>query len=170
MTRAGRWPWTRPLVSTVGLVVAYYAVPIGQTGERLGLQMLLVLGAVGALAWAITGQVRRHLRGDPQARLASLATLLVLVVVVFALGYVTLARARPEQIPGLTNRTDGLYFTISTLTTVGFGDVHAEGQLARALVTLQMVFDVVFVAAGAATLSTGLRARRGRPTGSGEGT
>ena len=75
----------------------------------------------------------------------------------FALGYFLLELARPEQIVGLTTRTDALYFTLSTLTTVGFGDVYADGQIARALVSVQMVFDVVFVAAGVALLTGRLR-------------
>ena len=32
------------------------------------------------------------------------------------------------------------------MTTVGYGDVHAEGQLARALVCALIVFNVVVVA------------------------
>ena len=32
------------------------------------------------------------------------------------------------------------------MTTVGYGDVHAEGQLARALVCVLIVFNVVVVA------------------------
>jgi voltage-gated potassium channel len=32
------------------------------------------------------------------------------------------------------------------MTTVGYGDVHAEGQVARALVCAVIVFNVVVVA------------------------
>jgi voltage-gated potassium channel len=59
----------------------------------------------------------------------------------------------------LHTRTDALYFTLSTLTTIGFGDVHAVGQVARVLVIVQMIFDVVFVAAVAATLRGHLSSR-----------
>ncbi len=40
---------------------------------------------------------------------------------------------------------DALYFTMSTIATVGFGDVHATGQVARAVVTLQIFLDLIFV-------------------------
>jgi voltage-gated potassium channel len=46
---------------------------------------------------------------------------------------------------------------MTTMTTVGTGDVHAAGQVARALVLVQMVFNVVFVATIATLLSTRVR-------------
>jgi hypothetical protein len=62
---------------------------------------------------------------------------------------------------GISTRTDALYFTVATLTTVGYGDVHAQGQIARSLVTLQLLFDVVFVGAAVSTLLRSLRLRAG---------
>jgi voltage-gated potassium channel len=85
--------------------------------------------------------------------------LLELVVVVFAVGYYVLDLSAPGQMADLHTRTDALYFTLSTLTTIGFGDVHAVGQLARVLVIIQMVFDVVFVTAVVATLRGRVRTR-----------
>lgn len=46
---------------------------------------------------------------------------------------------------------------MTTLATVGFGDVHATGQLARALVTAQIAFNLVFVGALASVLTTRIR-------------
>lgn len=40
-------------------------------------------------------------------------------------------------------RTDSLYFTVTVFTTVGFGDVTATSAIARGLVTVQMVLDLV---------------------------
>lgn len=59
----------------------------------------------------------------------------------------------------LETRTDSLYFTLQVLTTVGLGDVHAVGQTARAMVTVQMAFDLVFVAAGGSLLASVVRSR-----------
>jgi voltage-gated potassium channel len=55
--------------------------------------------------------------------------------------------------------TDALYFSISTLATVGFGDVHAAGQLARGAVAVQIVFNLVFVGTVAAMISGLMRHR-----------
>jgi voltage-gated potassium channel len=159
--RLRRPAWLRHLLSVVGLLVIYYAVPTGNLGlsGRTALGFLLTLLGIGALGWAITGQVRRQLAMDSEASLQSLIMLLELVVVVFAAGFYLLELSAPGQIAGMDTRTDSLYFTLSTLTTVGFGDVHAVGQVGRVLVIIQMVFNVVFVAAVAATLRVRFRSR-----------
>ena len=59
----------------------------------------------------------------------------------------------------LETRTDSLYFTLQVLSTVGLGDVHAVGQTARALVTLQMAFDLVFIAAAGSVIASSVRSR-----------
>ena len=51
------------------------------------------------------------------------------------------------MLAGLDTRTDALYFTVVTLGTVGYGDVHPVGQAARLIATTQIAFDLVFVAA-----------------------
>ena len=40
------------------------------------------------------------------------------------------------------------------MSTVGYGDVHAEGQVARALVCILIVFNVVVVASLARIYTT----------------
>ncbi len=45
------------------------------------------------------------------------------------------------------------------LTTVGLGDVSAQGQVARTLVMVQMAFDLVFVAAAGSLLAGSIRER-----------
>jgi voltage-gated potassium channel len=160
-SRPHRRGWVRHVLGVVGLLVIYYAVPTGTLGisGRTVLSLVLTLAGVAILAIAITGQVRRQLAMDPEARVQSLVMLLELVVVVFAVGYYVLDLSAPGQMADLHTRTDSLYFTLSTLTTIGFGDVHAVGQMARVLVIIQMVFDVVFVTAVAATLRGRVRTR-----------
>jgi hypothetical protein len=38
-----------------------------------------------------------------------------------------------------------MYFTVTVFTTVGFGDITATSQLARALVTVQMLLDLIVI-------------------------
>ncbi len=82
-----------------------------------------------------------------------------MIVPLFALGYYALEQGDPDQFAEMATKTDALYFTMSTLGTVGFGDVHATGQLARVLVMIQIVFDLVFVAALVSVVTTQIRAR-----------
>lgn len=48
------------------LGVAYYAFPVDPepTAAPTAVALLLTLAAIGAIAWAITGQFRRYMRGD----------------------------------------------------------------------------------------------------------
>jgi hypothetical protein len=86
-------------------------------------------------------------------------------VVVFAFSAYTLERGDPTQFEGLETRLDALYFAAATAATVGFGDVHAVGQGARALVLGQMVFNVVLLGAAVALLSARVRAAAGARAG-----
>jgi voltage-gated potassium channel len=156
--------WLRLAASLGGLLVAYYAVPLTTLASigRTTMGVSITVVAVAALGWAITGEVRRQIAGMASTRTPGLFMLLGLVVFVFAMGYYLLEQTTPGQFAELETRTDALYFTLSTLATVGFGDVHPVGQIARALASIQIVFDVVFVAALAAVLSGQLRSRVGR--------
>lgn len=116
---------------------------------------LVVLGTLMVVA------ARRLAASGPDTRLAGLACLLCLAVSFFSRAYYLLAR-QPGQFAGLHTRTDAVYFTVSTLSTVGYGDVHAAGQLARLAVTAQILFDLVFIATAVAVISGTLRARATR--------
>lgn len=156
-----RSPRLRLLVGVLGMLVAFFAVPVNdaQSTGRLVFAVLLTLAGVAVLAWAIVHQLERQLRSRSED-IHSLLFLLALVAVVFALGFFVLEEHSPGQVRGLSTRTDALYFTISTLTTVGYGDVHAQGQIARFLVTLQLVFDAVFVGAIVSTVVRTIRVTR----------
>ncbi len=142
-------------------MVVHFGVPEPDAPlARAMLGAIITLAGVMLLGFAILHQLRRH-RVDPDAAIHGLVLLLVLVVAVFAGGYVLLERASPGQVAGLDTRLDSLYFTLSVLTSVGFGDVHASGQIARGVVAVQLVFDVVLVAAVAGTLAKRFRERPG---------
>jgi voltage-gated potassium channel len=143
----------------------YYVVPVGRSATTASavLAAVGVLAGAGLLAWLITRQVTEQMRAqDSSVAVHSLLVLLYLVVAIFALGYYVLERGAPGQFAELHTRTDALYFTVATLATVGFGDVHPVGQVSRALVTVQMAFDLVFVGALVAVLSGIVRARTQR--------
>ncbi len=96
--------------------------------------------------------------------------LLCLTVLFFAEAYYLLAQT-PGQLTDLRTKTDALYFTVTTLSTVGYGDVHAAGQLARVAVTLQIVYDLVFIGLAVAVGGQLLRAKAAqRPPRHGEQT
>ena len=154
----------RSALALVGVLVAYYAVPVGelQSSWDVVFAALGLVAGLTAIVYVALRQVKvmaQYRQGDPSVRLDVLVLLLVVVVPLFAVGYYAVEKGDPGQFADLDTKTDALYFTLSTLATVGFGDVHATGQLGRVLVTIQMTFDLVFVAALVTVLSAQLRAR-----------
>ena len=65
----------------------------------------------------------------------------------FALTYYIIQTTDPTQFVDLATRTDAHYYTVITLGTVGYGDVHAAGQLARVISMIQVAFDLVVIGA-----------------------
>jgi voltage-gated potassium channel len=64
--------------------------------------------------------------------------LFVFVFMVTAVVYV----AQSPSNPAISNYVDALYFTVSTLTTTGFGDITLTGSSGRLLAVIIMVFGV----------------------------
>ncbi len=152
----------RRLLHLVALVasilLAYFVVPVeGAVGRETVLRGVVAFLALVALTFVVVRQLGLHL-DDVERRIDGLVGTIVIVVVVFALAYYILNLREPHQIDGMETRIDSLYFTMTTLLTVGFGDIHAAGQLARVMVLVQYVFNVVFVATAASLLSSRVRA------------
>ena len=99
------------------------------------------------VGWTMVKELAHLRRGMASIGAPTLATLLVLLVMSYSLAFYLINLGHPEQFDDLHSRTDALYFTLSTMATVGYGDVHAKGQLARGLVCGLIVFNVSVVAA-----------------------
>ncbi len=157
----------RALAVLILIVVVYFIVPVrDEPATELALRALVSVLLLGVLAAVVVVQVRRAL-ADPDSRVDGLLTVIVMVWTTFALGFFVLDNARPDEVAGLETRLDALYFTASTMLTVGYGDVHAVGQVARGLVVVQLVFDVAFVATAGGVLSSRVRARAARRAANG---
>jgi len=135
-------------LTLVGAVLFYYFVPIGSDDHPVWRWALFVVG-LGTLIFLIVQQLRKQLAAgpDPGVRVHTLITLLYPVVVLFALTYYVIQTTDPTQFTDLKTRTDALYYTVITLGTVGYGDVHAVGQVARVVSMFQVAFDLVVIGA-----------------------
>ena len=145
------------VVAVVFATVVYYLVPVPGQMRESSWAIMFGCGVV-ALGLLITLAIWRLLSAGEQIRVRALVLLLVLTVLFFAWCDDSVARL-PGQFVDLHTKTDALYFTVSTIATVGFGDVHAVGQLARAAVTMQIVFNLVFLGAALAMISGFVRER-----------
>jgi voltage-gated potassium channel len=156
---------TGQAIGTVALIAAasavYFQIPVPGRMRESSWAVMFSLGVV-VLGLLIVLSVGRLLRAGEDARIRGLVLLLTLTVLFFSWADDSVA-ALPNQFTELANKTDALYFNISTLATVGFGDVHPVGELARAAVTLQIVFNLVFLGAAVSLISSFFRRRaRGR--------
>lgn len=151
----------RPLLTGALIVGLYYLVPV-EPGVSTTVMVLRALATVvvGVLiTWLIVHQARQSIRHPGEGSLAGLLTAIVGGVAFFALADYITAISASGQFVGLTTKTDALYFALATLTTVGYGDIHAEGQIARGVVAAQLVFNVVIIATGASVLTRELSSR-----------
>jgi hypothetical protein len=130
---------------TVVLLVAYFAAPVGQESDSLSL-LILVVGLIGFLL-LLTYQVKRILDSPtPQLRaVEALATVVPLVIVTFALVYVAISSADAGGFSEPIDKINGLYFTVTVLSTVGFGDITPRTDGPRIAVTVQMLMDLLIV-------------------------
>src|SRR5690349_16020015 len=121
-----------------GAVLFYYFVPVTNQDHPIWRWAVFIVGLT-LLSLLILRQLMKQLRAgpDPGVRIRSLITLLYPVVALFALAYYIMQTADPTQFESLETRTDALYYTVVTLGTVGYGDVHAVGQLARIISMIQ---------------------------------
>jgi hypothetical protein len=156
----------RGLGTTILLSIVYVVSPL----ERMATIPLwaIVVGGTLILAAVTIYQVRSILgSAQPVARAIEALTLTgPLFLLLFASTYFLMSRADPANfnVPGLT-RLDALYFTITVFTTVGFGDIVASSESARALVMAQMILDLILIGAVIRGFVEAVRfARRQSPT------
>lgn len=130
---------------TAALTVAYFAAPIGQDGDPIGL-ILLGVGLALFAALVVYQVVRIVNSPAPQLRAAeALGTVVPLVIVVFATVYVAMSASDPSAFSEPITKINGLYFTVTVLATVGFGDITGESDAARIAVTVQMLLDLLII-------------------------
>ena len=132
------------LVSTA-IVGAYFVLPLSSDlATDTAVELVLGLTVLAALlAW----QVRAILRSRyPAAQAVSALVVSVpLFLTLFAMTYYLMGEAEPSTFSEPMTRLDSLYFTVTVFATVGFGDITAVSQGARAVTMVQMMGGLVLV-------------------------
>jgi voltage-gated potassium channel len=142
------------------LLTGYFLLPQDQFGpHHPGLSWSVFGVALAALSWLLLIEIRRMLVRPKADRTAvGIMLLVVLSLVIFSSAYLALAHS-PGEFKGLHTRLDALYFTVITVSTVGYGDVAPSGQTARAIVIVQIGYNFVFLTAAASAITTQMRGR-----------
>jgi hypothetical protein len=150
------------LVRVVGIVtvtlLVYFLVPIEGAGATAAAATACV--GIATILTVFARQMSRVGRSRRPALAAVEALVLVfgLFLCFFALLYVSLSASDPGAFTQGVDKVAGVYFTMTILTTVGFGDISAVSDTARITVTVQMVLGVILI--GTAVKALGFSARR----------
>ncbi|CAL9672955.1 potassium channel family protein [Streptomyces sp. enrichment culture] len=152
-------------LSCAALLGAYAVLPLSAGTSlpellRLVVAVVVVAAVVARQVWAVLRSGRPVLRA-----VRALCVSVLFLLVVFAALYVKLSAGDPRAFTHPLTRIDALYFTVSVFATVGFGDLAAMTQLARLVVTVQMLLDLVVLGVVIRVLSGAARRSlvRGRP-------
>jgi len=131
--------------TVAAVVVIYYLLPLDRASSSVAVA-ILVTGLVVFIALAAF-HVRAILRSShPELRgIEALAIDVPLFLLLFAATYVVLAANSASNFGEHLSHTDGLYFTVTVFSTVGFGDITAKSETARLLVTGQMIADLIIL-------------------------
>lgn len=149
------WFWL--LCASTLLMFGYFTLPLELLGERRPrLSWLAFVAAMVGMSWLMLAKIVGVMRGTAKRPVVWLIFLIFLALTIFAGTYYVLGSHKPE-FAGLETRLDALYFTVVTMSTVGYGDITPAGQTARLVVTLQIGYNFVFLAAAAGTASRAIR-------------
>ncbi|MFI6370247.1 potassium channel family protein [Streptomyces sp. NPDC050546] len=155
----------RAALIATGLVTVYYVLPLDGRSTGTGTSVLLACGlllVVLVFWWEV--QAIAHSPFPRLKAVEALAATLVLFLLLFAGTYFLLEHSNPGSFSEPLTKTDSLYFTLTTFTTVGYGDITARSQTGRVLTMLQMVGGLLLVGVAARILAGAVQAglrRRG---------
>jgi hypothetical protein len=147
----------RSAAGAVAVLVVYATLPVTDPAEGAVLVLLVVgLVAVGAVAVL---QIRSIVRAPaPVLRAAEVVGLVVpLYLVFFALTYLVVDAQDTDAFTEPLGRIDAAYFAVTVFTTVGFGDIAPTSAVARVVVTVQMIANLVVLGLGVRLLLGAVR-------------
>jgi voltage-gated potassium channel len=143
-----RW-LVRSLLVTLGmsaaLIVLYLVLPAASHSDRATLiRMTIVLLLFFA---ALAYQLRSILRSDhPGIRAGeALIVTFVALVVAFSFGYLSMSHASGGNFTQHLDKVKSVYFTLTIITTVGFGDITPATDAARVVVCVQYLVDLFLI-------------------------
>jgi hypothetical protein len=152
----------RSATAVVLLILAYYRAPLDRPLDAA--TAIVFLGTLVLFAALVVVEVRGIIR-SPRPRLRAIRTVAVglpLLLVTFAASYCVVDAQQVTAFTEPLSRTDGLYFTMTVFATVGFGDISPVTELARVLVTVQMLADLLAVGILAKVLLGAVHVAEGR--------
>lgn len=147
MLRAGL-PAVLAGLAAVTAILGLYAVVPAPTADDSPLMIVTSMVLIGTVylasgIWAlfrINGSERPLRTG-----VIALSVMVTAMVVTFALAYLSLSANNPDSFTVQLDKVSSLYFTMTILSTTGFGDITATTHAAMIAVMIQMVVGLTLL-------------------------
>lgn len=154
------WAMLRGSLSTTALVVLYYLLPLDQRfGTGVAVRVLIGLAIFAAISvWQVRNIIGSRYPGVKAFE--ALGLIFPFYLLLFSSTYFVMERVSAASFTQPLTRTDALYFSVTVLSTVGFGDITPKSEVARIVLIVQMLGDFVLVGVGVRLLL--LAVNRGR--------
>ena len=158
-SRTVAWGALRVIGSCAALLALYYELPLDSS-----LIWAAIMLSVGLVVFvALVGFQARLISRSPFPGLRAVEALAMSVpffLLLFAGAYYVMERDSAGSFTQPLTRTDALYFTVTVISTVGFGDLTPRSQVARLVVTVQMIADLVILGLGIKIIVGAVKSRR----------
>ena len=132
----------RVATSVTVLFAVYYLVPTKSSGEHSDLPWLILELVIFGLVVAIQVPLIVKAKYPKLRAVEALSVTVPLFLLVFSRIYLSNSLTDPTVFNIPLDHTTALYFTVTVFATVGFGDIVAQTNGMRLLVTLQMLLDL----------------------------
>ncbi len=146
--RSRRWLIRSILITAataIVLIVLYLVLPAASrsTAATFIRMTIVLIIFMAALAY----QLGSILRADhPGIRAGeALAVTFIALVVAFSFGYLSMSHASAHNFNQPLDKVKAVYFTLTIITTVGFGDITPATDAARVVVCVQYLFDLFLI-------------------------
>jgi len=158
--------WLISLTTVIGLTLMVVVARKATGNHYLGYgYLLLMLIFFTAAAWLVGSRVLLTGSVDINKVVGSIA-LYLLLGMIWAIFYTVLLEFSPQALEGVVsgnwhdNMSTMTYFSYVTLTTLGYGDISPVTPVAQALVILEAVTGMFYIAIVVASLIGGIRQQR----------
>ncbi len=129
------------------LIVAYFLTPVRQFSNARPLVQLtvsiLLIGSV--LAWELRRIVKAKL---PELRaIEALGSFIPFFLLMFSFAYLSMSQNDPNSFTQPLDHIRAVYFTVTTFSTTGYGDITPNLNPVRIVTAIQMLIDLALLGA-----------------------